>query len=217
MKALRRAAILTAAAICLLSPLPEQTAVAEARFVILTEDTEKETAEPKKNEELIEQIRSTYKKAKKVSHVKSFKGKCGKYVSRQLVLLGINTKYIGCNGNRAFDTYRDKSETSGGFRITAYAAKQYTLREALEAIAKEDPHARNILVGFEKGTSKAGKRYGHVMFIHGIEDGMVYFSDSYAQTVEGKRYKEGEPIVCSIATFVKLYRKYQFDGVIHFG
>ena len=118
---------------------------------------------------------------------------------------------------KAFDVYKDKTETSGGYTITAYPAKQYTLTEALEAIAKENPHARNILVGFEKGTSKAGKKYGHVMFIHGIENGMVYFSDSYAQTVDGTRYKEGEPIVCSIKTFAEKYKKYKLDGVIHFG
>ncbi len=52
--------------------------------------------------------------------------------------------------------------------------------------------------------------------IHGIENGMVYFSDSFAQKVDGVKYKEGEPIVCSIATFAKLYKKYKLDGVIHF-
>ena len=54
------------------------------------------------------------------------------------------------------------------------------------------------------------------MFIHGIEDVMVYFSDSYAQTVDGVKYKEGEPIVCSIETFAAKYKKYKLDGVIHF-
>ncbi len=210
MKTLRRFAVIATAALCLLSPLIERPASADILTVMAR------AAYEEKNEDLIEQIRSIYKKAKKSARRKSFKGKCGYYVGLQLVKLGINKKYVGSNGNRAFDIYRKKTETSGGYRITAYPAKQYTLQEALEAIAREDPHARNILVGFEKGTSKAGKRYGHVMFIHGIENGMVYFSDSYAQTVNGKRYKEGEPIVCSIATFAKRYRKYKLDGVIHF-
>ena len=210
MKTLRRFAVIATAALCLLSPLIERPGSADVLAVMARVVREAE------NEDLIEQIRSTYKKAKKTARRKSFKGKCGYYVGLQLVKLGINKKYIGCNGNRAFDIYRKKTETSGGYRITAYPAKQYSLQEALEAIAREDPHARNILVGFEKGTSRAGKRYGHVMFIHGIENGMVYFSDSYAQTVDGKRYKEGEPIVCSIATFAKRYRKYKLDGVIHF-
>ena len=211
MKTLRRFAVFLLTALCLLSPLIERSTVAEADPVLLR------NVSTEKDESLIEQIRSTYQKVKKKARRKSFKGKCGYYVGLQLVSLGINTKYIGSNGNRAFDIYKNKTKTSGGYSITAYPAKEYSLKEALEAIEREDPHARNILVGFQKGTSKAGKKYGHVMFIHGIENGMVYFSDSYAQTVNGKRYKEGEPIVCSIAAFAKRYKKYKLDGVIHFG
>ena len=214
MKLRKRFILVTVAALCLFSPLFERPAAAEQHVITLLY----EKAESNKSaEDLTDQIDTTYKKVKKKARVKSFKGKCGRYVGLQLVALGINTTYIGSNGNRAFDIYKNKTETTGGYKITAYPAKKYTLKEALKAIAEEDPHARNILVGFEKGTSKAGKKYGHVMFIHGIENGMVYFSDSYAQTVDGKRYKEGEPIVCSIETFAKLYKKYKLDGVIHFG
>ena len=211
MKILRRLAVLAAAVLFLLCPLIERPAAADDQTIVSRSEKSSQY------EDLKEQIRSVYKKAKNASRVKSFKGKCGKYVNRQLVILGINTKYIGSNGNRAFDIYKNKKETTGGYRITTYPAKQYTLRAALEAIEREDPHARNILVGFQKGTSKAGKRYGHVLFIHGIENGCVYFSDSFAQTVNGKRYSEGEPIVCSVAAFAKLYKKYKLDGVIHFG
>lgn len=217
MKTLNRFAVLTAAALFLFSPLLARPAAAEARAAIVFESNDISVDVPEQNEQLTEQIRSIYKKAKKAARKKSFKGKCGYYVGLQLQKLGINKKYVGSNGNRAFDIYKDKTETSGGYSITAYPAKNYTLKEALEAIERDDPHARNILVGFEKGTSKAGKKYGHVMFIHGIENGMVYFSDSYAQTVDGKRYKEGEPIVCSIETFAAKYKKYKLDGVIHFG
>ena len=211
MKMLKRLAVFGLTTVCLFSPLIAQPARADEHAVLLFEQR------PQENRELSEQIRSTYQQVKKKARKKSFKGKCGYYVGLQLVALGINTKYIGSNGNRAFDVYKNKTETSGGYTITAYPAKEYTLTEALEAIAKADPHARNILVGFEKGTSKAGKKYGHVMFIHGIENGMVYFSDSYAQTVDGVKYKEGEPIVCSIETFAQKYKKYKLDGVIHFG
>ena len=223
MKAPKRFAVIVTAALCLLSPLAARPSAADACYFILNdEQTEsKDFAELTKTEDpvkdLAEQIRSTYKQVGKTARNKSFKGKCGYYVGLQLVALGINTKYVGSNGNRAFDIYKDKTETSGGYAVTAYSAKQYTLTEALEAIAKADPHARNILVGFEKGTSKAGKKYGHVMFIHGIENGMVCFSDSYAQTVDGTRYQEGEPIICPIDTFALCYQKYTLDGVIHFG
>jgi hypothetical protein len=234
MNAWKRFLAIAAAALFLLSPLigihaiadehiaepvPDESAVQRAEDgdeAVLTEEPSEEP-EIDEHEHLLEQIRETYKNAKKASRVKSFKGKCGKYVNRQLVLLGINKKYIACNGNKAYDIYAKKSQTTGGYKITAYRAKKYTLKEALEAIAAEDPHARNILVGFQRGTSKAGRRYGHVLFIHGIEDDMVYFSDSFAQKIDDVRYKEGEPIVCSIETFAKLYRKYKLDGVIHFG
>ena len=173
-------------------------------------------AAPTENAALIQQIKDTYQAAKKRAKRKSFKGKCGAYVNHQLVILGINQKYIGANGNREFDLYSKRETSTAGYKIRAYSARQYTLQSALEAINKADAHARNILIGFEKGTSKAGRKYGHTLLIHGIEDGMVYFSDSFAQKVDGKKYAEGAPIVCSIETFCKLYKKYKLDGVIWF-
>ncbi|MBQ1564687.1 MAG: hypothetical protein IIZ82_01035 [Clostridia bacterium] len=210
MNRLRRFALIVTAALCLLTPLLNHAAAVEVRSAELP------VTEMMQDEQLLDQIRLTYQTAKKTARVKSFKGKCGRYAGLQLVVLGINTKYVGCNGKNAYDAYKNKTETSGGYQISAYPAKEYSLKEALQAIAANDSHARNILVGFEKGTSKAGKKYGHVMFIHGIESGLVYFSDSYAQTVDGRQYKEGEPIVCSIDTFAELYKRYKLDGVIHF-
>jgi len=219
MNAWKRFLATAAAALFLFFPLTGERAFAEENpaSVEETQSSAQTAAKSAGSETLLSQIRTTYKKAKKASRVSSFKGKCGKYVNRQLVVLGINKSYIGCNGNRAYDIYAKKTETSGGYKVTAYSAKKYTLKAALEAIEKENPHARNILVGFQRGTSKAGKKYGHVLFIHGIENGNVYFSDSFAQKVSGVRYKEGEPIVCSISTFASLYKKYKLDGVIHFG
>jgi hypothetical protein len=225
MNRIKRTAAALIAALCLsVSPLPA-AAAQTVSYVAIDRDVSDgrvlpaalpEEERESQNEALIEQIRTTYKKAKKSAHRKNFKGKCGAYVNRQLLVLGINKKYVGCNGNREFDVYSKKTETTGGYRITAYSHKDYTLKEALEAIAKSDPHARNILVGFEKGFSKAGRRYGHALFIHGIENGMVYFSDNFTRKIDGKRYREGDPIVCSIDRFVKLYRKCRLDGVIHF-
>lgn len=224
MRRFKRFCAVLVAALCLICPLlpASRAADASARMPVESADvgvshsllSAEET--PAENTELIAQIQSTYAAAKKRAHRKSFKGKCGSYVNHQLVILGINKKFIGANGNREYDIYCKKQESSGGYTIRAYGAKRYTLKEALEAIESADPNARNILVGFEKGTSKAGKKYGHTLFIHGIENGMVYFSDSYAQKVDGVRYKEGAPIVCSIDTFVHQYRKYKLDGVIWF-
>lgn len=165
---------------------------------------------------LVRQIQDTYKAAKKRSRRSSFKGYCGAYVANQLVILGINTSYLSANGKNTYDIYRNMEMTTGGYRVTAYGAKKYTLSEALSAIAAEDPSARNILVGFQKGVSSSGRKYGHVLFIHGIKSGKVYFSDSSSRTIEDIEYKEGEPIVCSLTAFVNQYAKYKLDGVVHF-
>lgn len=167
-------------------------------------------------ESLRRQIEDTYAAAKKRARRKSFKGYCGAYVANQLVVLGINTSYLSANGNNTFELYRDLEITSGGYRVTAYGARDYTLEEALRAIMGRNTAVRNILVGFQKGTSSAGKKYGHVLFIHGIRNGKVFYSDSCSRTVEDVKYKEGEPIVCSLESFVNLYAKYKLDGVIHF-
>lgn len=167
-------------------------------------------------EGLRQQIQATYTAAKKRARRKSFKGYCGAYVANQLMALGINTSYLSANGNNTFELYRDLEITSGGYYISAYRAREYTLEEALQAILRKEPAATNILVGFQKGVSSAAKKYGHVLFIHGIRNGKVFYSDSCSRTVDDVKYKEGEPIVCSLESFVNLYAKYKLDGVIHF-
>ncbi len=165
---------------------------------------------------LFRQIQDTYKAAKKRSRRKSFKGYCGAYVANQLVVLGINTSYLSANGKNTYDIYRKLEYTTGGYRVSAYGAKQYSLAEALGAIMRQDSSATNILVGFQRGVSKSGKKYGHVLFIHGIRDGRIYFSDSSSRTIDEVQYKEGEPIVCPLASFLNQYAKYKLDGVVHF-
>ena len=165
---------------------------------------------------LVEQISSTYAQAQKTAKVSSFKGYCGAYVARQLYLLGINAKYESHNGRQTYDAYCHLSYTTGGYTVTAYPAKSYTLSEALTAIAQKDPAATCILVGFEKSPSAAGQKFGHTLFIHGIEDGQIYFSDNCGRWVGGVHYKEGEPIACSLEDFAATYKKCKLDGVIHF-
>ncbi len=169
-----------------------------------------------RDDDLCRQIETIYRAAKKRAHRSSFRGYCGAYVANQLVLLGINETYVRANGKNAYDAYCKLEYTTGGYRVRAYGGKQYSLREALSAIQREDPAPRNILVGFQRGISKSGRKYGHVLFIHGIQGGLVYYSDSSARIVNDVEYKEGEPIVCSLSAFTDLYAEYKLDGVIHF-
>ena len=168
------------------------------------------------DEGLYRQIQDTYKAARKRSRRRSFKGYCGAYVANQLVVLGINKSYLSANGKNTYDIYRRLEHTTGGYHVTTYSAKKYSLQEALPTIIGKDPTATNILVGFQKGVSKSGRKYGHVLFIHGIRNGKIYYSDSSARTIDEVKYKEGEPIVCPLSSFVEQYAKYKLDGVVHF-
>lgn len=167
--------------------------------------------------ELEEKIRYFYKASLDYAEKDSFNGYCAFYVNTQLYLLGINRTYVGGNGNDEFDNYRYLKKSNGGYDIAAYPARSYTLWSALNAISgggKKDVY--NILVGFQRGVSAAGRKYGHTCFIHGIVDGWVYFSDSMTVKMNGNVYPEGTPIRCSIQDFCTYYRPWTLDGVIHF-
>ena len=162
---------------------------------------------------------ATYRQALKKTSRSSFHGWCGAAVDWQLRLLGITTKVVGSNGNDKFDQYRYQEYSSGGYQITAYPKKQYSLEEALNAITENGTkNAYNIMVGFQRTNTSAGRKYGHATFIYGIIDGVVYFTESYTMYINGKRYAEGKCITATIAEFAKSYNSWcTFDGVIHFG
>ena len=168
--------------------------------------------------EITQQIKDTYRAALNKAGRSSFNGYCGLYVNWQLVVLGINTSYVGANGNQEFDNYKDMSKSSGGYSITAYPASSYSLSSALNAISSNGTKdVYNILVGFETGSGSDGALYGHTCFIHAIIGGTVYFSDSFSVTIGGSTYSEGSPIACSIATFSSYYNSWTtLDGLIHF-
>lgn len=165
------------------------------------------------------QVEDIYKAALKATNRYSFHGYCGAAVDWQVYKLGIISKVVGANGNDQFDMYRYDSYSTGGYRIKAYPAKNYTLKEALNAVSENGTkNAYNLIVGFQKTNTSAGRKYGHAVFIHAILDGVVYFTESYALTIGGKTYPEGKCIAVSIDQFCKSYNAWTtFDGVINFG
>ena len=169
--------------------------------------------------QVIQQIKNTYSSALSKSGRSSFNGYCGSYVNWQLVVLGINSDYVGADGNTEFDTYKNATETSGGFPVHAYPASSYSLETALNTISVNGTvDVYNVLIGFEQGSGEAGRLYGHTCFIHAIIGGTVYFSESYSGTICGSYHAEGDPISCSIDTFCSYYDSWTvLDGVIHFG
>lgn len=178
------------------------------------------TAATTKADEIKQQIRSTYKKARSYYGWSSFDGFCGALVNAELYILGITSKVIGTDGKDAYNAFNRLSVTCGGYSVKAYPARKYSLSAALNEITQNGTKdAYNILVGFEKTKSTLGRKYGHACVIHAIIDGTVYFVESYDMNLKGRHYPEGTPISCSIQEYCDYYASTttQLDGVIHFG
>lgn len=186
-------------------------------FPVMTVSTD--AVEIPTGNDLVERIEYTYAWAKRYTGYASFKNYCAHYVNTQLLLLGINTRYVGGNGNDEYDNYKDLSYTGGGRKIHDFPATNATFKETLERIASQADVVTDVLVGFQWTGTTAGKKYGHSFLIHGIIDGYVYFSDSFNLTLGGKYYKEGSAIKCTIDQLVSYYGRdsaYTLEGLIWF-
>ena len=193
-----------ALALCLLMSLVPATAYA---------------AESTEADRITQQIATLYRQTLRGTGMSSLHGYCGTMVNWHLYLMGITTTVIGNDGNMEYDYYSKQEYTSGGYRVRPYSASDYTLEEALNAITYNGTRdVYNIVVGFERTNTVAGRRYGHTSMIHAILDGVVYFSESYGTSLNGVFYPEGSAITCSIAEFAAYYAPWtEFEGVLYFG
>jgi small subunit ribosomal protein S3 len=93
--------------------------------------------------------------------------------------------------------------------------EKYTIAEILNRVTNNgSKEVYNLLVCFDKTDTAAGTIYGHVLFVYGIIDGTVYFTEG------GNMFgvEAGEPMECSIAQFSASYATWtDFEGVIVFG
>lgn len=169
--------------------------------------------------EIIQQIRTSYKRSLRGSGMSSFHGYCGTLVSWQTYCMGIDKSVYLCDGNEQFDRYSNVHKTTGGYSIKTYPAGKYNLLSAMNAITQNGTQdAYNMVVGFHKTNTAAGQKYGHAVFVHAVIDGIVYFVESYNINVGGKYYPEGEPISCTIEEFCKYYDRWTvFEGIAYFG
>ena len=191
-----------------------------ALLLILCAYPAQETAAVQSKEDrILQQITDTYKKALKGYNGNSFRGYCGVFVNWHVYLMGINTGFHSANGNQQYDLYASKEYSTGGYRIEAFSARYYTLKQALNKVTENGTvDVYNLIVGFQRTNTTAGQKYGHAAFVHAILDGKVYYSESYSATINGKYYPEGSPIVLTIDQFCAYYGAWTtFDGVIHFG
>jgi hypothetical protein len=97
-------------------------------------------------DEIKQQIKTTYKRAKSYYGRNSFDGYCGAFVTAELYLMGITATPVGFDGKDAYNAFHRQSVTSGGYGVKAYPAKAYSLRSALNEITKNGTqNAYNIL------------------------------------------------------------------------
>ena len=150
------------------------------------------------------------------SKMEDLSGYCGLFASYQLYYQGINTWLKTHHGNDHFDVYSQIGTTSGGYRPYSYYLEDYTLEEALNAATKNGTFdAYNLLVCFQWTKTEEGQKYGHVVYIYAILDGIVYFTESF-DTALGT--KAGDLIAISIPQFVNYYSDWTtYEGTILFG
>lgn len=174
------------------------------------------TGEEKGVLEIKSQIIKTYKKCREITGRSNFTKQCSLYVYSQLKVLGIyQTPDTYWNGNQWYSKLKSNAVTK-----TGYTQKKYSGKSCLSKIvdANNDENIYNIVVSFPNsyvnGRNNGSGGAGHVLFIHAIIDGKVYYSDNY-------RYcgmSEGSVIVKTISEFTD-YFSYHYGaptGAVHF-
>lgn len=167
------------------------------------------------SDRISKQITSDYKNILRYTNRRNLSGYCGLMASWQLYFLGVNSWVVSYHGKNQFDAYKDVAVTSGGHRVKAYAAYDYTLEDALMKVSKNGTYdVYNILVGFQKTNTAMGRYYGHSVVIYAILDGIVYFTEGFNTPMGGA----GRPYTMTIKKFADYYnKKGQFEGIIYFG
>lgn len=166
--------------------------------------------------EICTQIRRDYSRTRYATGKSNLSGYCGLMVGWQLYYRGVNQWPVPLNGNRQFDYYKTMERTTGGHRVKAYAAQDYSFAEAMYAATDNGQRdVYNMLVGFQWTNTEAGTSYGHAVVVYAIIDGMVYFTEGFSTTLGGYA---GNPIVISIDRFIAYYDDWtRFEGLIVFG
>lgn len=198
--------LLLAAAVLPVSALAEKE---------VTEATQLQTKEEKiqwLNETIVKDYQQALTDAKK----ESFGGFCGQIASYQLWYRGINDWHFSANGNDYYDIYGALEKTTGGYAPRAYGVEIYDLQQALNHVTKNGTQdVYNILAGFQWTNTEAGAQFGHVVFIYAILDGIVYFTESFATSLNSQ---EGTPVAVSIERFAQYYSTWtEYEGIVVLG
>ena len=106
--------------------------------------------------------------------------------------------------------YRSGAKTSTGYTQKKYSGKT-CLKKLVNANGGKDVY--NVVVSFPK-SYRSSSSVGHVLFIHAIKNGKVYYSDNYRYN--GK--PEGSVIIKSVNEFTSYFSSNYggINGAVHF-
>lgn len=162
-----------------------------------------------------DQLSDVYWKSLSASGRSTLQGYCGILAGWELYYLGVTERSITHNGNEMYDIMSQSQELCEGYSAECYPAFSYTIEEALNTITScGTKDAYNIMVGFQWTNTAAGNKYGHVVVIQAVLDGVVYFTDCFytPYNVSNTQAK------CTIEEFNDYYNTWtRFEGLIHFG
>ena len=166
------------------------------------------------NTDAIEQeISSTYKAIRK-KRGSSYSGWCGQFVADQLnyMKIGYVSNGNGLNGNQWYGNLISNAVTKYGYKQVKYGGNN-CLNDIVSAKGKE---VYNVVISFKHqyGKTDSNPGAGHVVLLHAIVDGYVYFCESYGN----KKASEGQPQKRTISAFLSAYKSSYGSvlGAIHF-
>lgn len=161
------------------------------------------------------QIRDIYWMTLSETGMSSLHGYCGTMAGWELYFMGVTTTAVTQNGNEMYDILSNSDKLCEGYTAQCYPAAEYTIEEALDAAtAGGTKDVYNLMAGFQWTNTAAGSLYGHVVVIHAVLEGMVYFSEGFSTPFQSV---PSEPMICTIPEFADFYDSWaSFEGLIHF-
>lgn len=162
-------------------------------------------------------MKKVYKKALSLAGVSDFDGWCGNCTGYQLLAAGVFAKIKATDGNASYKLYKSAKPESG-LSVTAFPGKyqngSYTIKQILNILNEINLHGENTYAAFcfDTGWGDDGKKFGHVLLVHAVYNGQVYWGESFGTTTR----------VDSIADFASYYAEdangqKRFDGAVVFG
>ena len=176
-----------------------------------TGTTNNTTTATKTVSQIKSQIASTYAQAKAMTGRTNFSKQCSLYVYSQLKALNIyQTPDTYWNGSQWYSKLTTNGKTRTGYTQKKYAGVN-CLTNLVNANGGKDVY--NVVVTFPR-SYRSTSTVGHVLFIHAIKDGKVYYSDNYNYNGQ----PEGSMIVKSISEFTNYFSSNYsgITGAVHF-